>query len=83
VALGAGHAAIDQRQLDILDGRGARQQIEALKDEAQHVTAQHRQLRAVEAAGRNALEQIVAGARHVETAKNVHRRRLAGAGRVP
>jgi hypothetical protein len=37
-------AAVEQRQLDVLQRRGARQQVEALEDEAQVVAAQQRAL---------------------------------------
>ena len=37
-------AAIDQRQLDVLERRGARQQVEALEDEAEIVPAKERAL---------------------------------------
>ena len=40
--LGGRHAAIDQRQLDVLDRRGARQQVEALEDEADEMAAEQR-----------------------------------------
>ena len=39
--LGAGHAAIDQRQFDVFQRRGARQQVEALEDEAEEMAAEH------------------------------------------
>ena len=47
-ALAGRDAAIDQRQLDILGGRGARQQIVALEDEADIEVAQRRAAAAVE-----------------------------------
>ena len=43
------HAAIDQRHLDVLQRRGARQQVEALKDEAKEVAAKQRPLVAAQA----------------------------------
>ena len=42
-------AAIEQRQLDILERGGAREQVEALEDEAEIAAAQQRALVAVEA----------------------------------
>ena len=40
--------AVDQRQLDVLERRGPRQQVEPLEDEAEVVAAQQRALVAVE-----------------------------------
>ena len=77
--LGRRHAAIDQRQLDILDRRGARQQVEALEDEAEEMTADPRLMAGVEVADADAVEGIGAGGRPVEAAQDVHRRRLARA----
>ena len=53
-ALAAGRPAIDQRQLDVLDRRGARQQVEALEDEAEVMPAEQRALVAVEPAAASA-----------------------------
>ena len=80
--LAAGRAAIDQRQLDILGRRGARQQIVALEDEADIEVAQVRAAVAVEPAGVDAVEAVAAGGRRIEAADDVHRRRFARAGRA-
>ncbi len=74
-------AAIEQRQFDILQRRGARQQVEALKDEAQVVAAQQGALVAVEAFDMDAAKQVVAGSRRVEAAEDVHRGGFAGTAR--
>ena len=79
---GRGHAAIDQRQLDILGGGGARQQIVALEDEADVQIAQDGAPAAIELAGVDAEKRVAAGARRIEAADDVHRRRLARAGRT-
>jgi hypothetical protein len=50
-------AAIEQGQLDILERGGAREQVEALEDEAEIFAAQQRALVAVERLDMDALEQ--------------------------
>ncbi len=77
------HAAIDQRQLDILRRRGARQQVVALEDEADMEVAQRGAAAAVEPAGIDAEEAVAAGGRRIEAADDVHRRRLARTRKVP
>ena len=52
-----GHAAIDERQLDIFDGGCARKQIESLKHETEKVPAQERTLAACQRANVDALEE--------------------------
>jgi len=47
--VGARHASIEQRQLDVFEGRGAGQEIEALEHEAERAVAQAGQLVAREA----------------------------------
>ncbi len=42
--LGGGHAGIDQRQLDVVQRGGARQQVEGLEDEADFLVADAGQL---------------------------------------
>src|SRR5690606_21983196 len=48
--LGRRYPLVDQRQLDVLERRGARQQVEALEHEADVMTAEQRPLVAVERA---------------------------------
>jgi sarcosine oxidase gamma subunit len=52
------HAAVDQRQLDVLERRGAGQQVEALEHEAEEVPPQQRALAARQGADVDALEQV-------------------------
>ena len=52
--------AVDQRQLDVLERRGARQQVEPLEHEADVVAAQQRELVAVELAHVHAAEEVLA-----------------------
>ena len=47
-AFGGRYPAVEQRQLDILQRRGAGEKIEALEDEADEVAAEQRMLVAVE-----------------------------------
>ncbi len=78
-ALPVAHAAIDQRQLDILDRRGAGEQVEALEHEAEIMPAQQRALLAVEPPDLDAVEKVAAARRLIEAADDVHGRRLARA----
>ena len=82
MTLAGGDAAIDQRQFDILHRGGARQEIVALEDEADIEIAQHGAAVAVETASIDAHETVGSGRRCVEAADDVHRRRLARAGRT-
>src|SRR3546814_20907564 len=70
-------AAIEQRQLDILERARARQQVEALKHEAEILAPQQRALIAVEPFDMMATEQEFALGRHIEATEDVHRSRLA------
>ena len=75
-----GNALIDQRQFDVLKGCGARQQVEALKDEPQKMPPQQRPLIAVKPSDIGAEQQVLAGSRRIKATQNVHRTRLARAG---
>ena len=77
--LGRRHAAIDHRQLDVLQGRQPRQQLEGLEDEADAPVAELRQLVVAEGADVVAREAVVAFRGPVEAAQDVHQRRLARA----
>src|SRR6185437_10137223 len=68
---------IDQRQLDIFQGAGARQQIEALEDEAQLAATDGRQLGLGQRADIGAVEQVAAGGWPVQAAQDGHQRGLA------
>src|ERR1051326_1180263 len=73
--------AVQQRQLDVLDRRRAREQIEALKNEADLRVANDGALVAIELRDVDSVEQVRSGRRTIEAAEDVHQRRLAGAGR--
>ena len=68
---------IDQRQFDILDGAGPSKQIVALKDKAEFSAADAGQCGLRQSGDVDALEQILAARRLVETAQDRHERRLA------
>ena len=75
------HAGVDQRQLDVVERRRARQQIERLEHEADLFVADPRQLVVVHLADLFAVQQVRALARRVEAADEIHERRLARPGR--
>ena len=79
VPLGGGDPGVEQRQLDVLQRRGARQQVEVLEDEADRLVAEVRQLVVGEAGDVLPLQQVAAGGGAVEAAEQVHQRRLARA----
>ncbi len=69
-----------QRHHDVLQRRGARQEVEALEDEAQLLGPHQRPLVRRQAAHLLAVEPELAGAGPVEAAQDVHQRGLARAG---
>jgi hypothetical protein len=77
MAFGGGNAAVDQRQLHVLERGGAREQVESLEHETEIVATQARPLVAVEGADVDAPERIGAAARRVQAAKNIHDSGLA------
>jgi hypothetical protein len=82
VALRGALAAVEQRQLDVLLRRGARQQVEALEDEAQVAPPQPGALVARQALHLDTLEGVAARRRHVQAAEQVHHGGLARAARA-
>ena len=74
--------AVEQRKLDVLDCRSAREQIEALKNESDFRVANHSALIAIELRDVDAVEHVGAGRRTIETSDDVHQRRFAGTGRT-
>ena len=74
-----GHAAVDERQFDVLDRRGAGEQIVALEHEAEVVAPEQRALIAGQPGDIDAVETVAAGGRPVEAADDVHGGGLAGA----
>src|SRR4051812_10352769 len=73
--------SVNERELDILDCRRAREQIEALKNEADLRVPDDGALVAIERRDVDAVELVRAVSGTVETPEDVHQRRLAGAGR--
>ena len=65
-------AAIEQRQLDVLERRRAREQIEALEHEAEVVPAQQRALIARQRSRRARPGTDTRPGRHIETAEDIH-----------
>ena len=81
LALGRLHAAIGERQLDVLvDGQVA-DQVEALEDEPDLAVADARPLGERQVGDRLAVEHVVAVGRRVEQAENRQQRGLAAARR--
>ena len=72
-----GHARVDQRQLDVVQRRRARQQVEGLEDEPDLLVPDPGQLVVVHLADLLAVQQVAALARRVEAADQVHQRGLA------
>ena len=75
------HAGVQQRQLDVLQRRRARQQVELLEHEADPPVADARERVARQVRDVLAGEPVAARRRRVEAADQVHERRLARAGR--
>ena len=76
-------AHVGERQLDVRERRGARDQVEALEDEADLAAAHARERRASSSVAHvDAVEPVPAARRHVEAADDVHQRRLARARRA-
>ena len=69
---------IHGRDLDIADGIQMRQQMIALEDETEMVSAQGRQLIGGQLPGRAPLDRVITARRSIQTAENVHQRRFAG-----
>ncbi|CRM50196.1 hypothetical protein [Pseudomonas sp. 24 E 13] len=73
---------IDRRHLDVFLGRCRRDQVVALKHEAERFAAQPGQFVAAQLGDVFPGEQVIAFARAVEATEDVHQRRLAGARRA-
>ena len=68
---------VEQRQLDVLDRRGARQQIEALEHEADGLVPDARELVGRQRRDIAAVHQDTAARRPIQAPEDVHERRLA------
>ncbi len=81
VTLGRLHlrpAVVEQGQLDVVERRGPRQQVEALEHEPDLLVADDGQLVLRHARDVLAVEEVVAARGAVEAPEDVHQRRLAG-----
>ena len=68
---------VKERQLDVLDGAGSREQIEGLENEANSTAADRRQLFFFERGDIDAFEQVTATGGTIEASDDVHQSRLA------
>jgi len=75
-ALLRGHARVNQRQLDVVEGTGARQQVEGLEHEPDLFVADPRQFIVGQIAHLLTVEPVFAPRRRVEAADEVHERRF-------
>ena len=73
---------VDQRQRHVVPRAGARQQVEALEHEAQHLAAQAREGRLAQARDVRALEAVAAAGGPVQAAEDGHEGRLPRARRA-
>ena len=71
-------AVVEQRQLDVVERRRARQQVEALEHEADLPVPDQRQLVLRHPRDVLAVEEVLAAGRPIEAAEDVHQRGLAG-----
>src|SRR5687767_11476168 len=75
-------AAIEHGQLDVFEGRGAREQIESLEDEADFFVSDLGELIAFQTGNIDAVELIAAFGWAIEAADRVHHGRFAGTARA-
>ena len=76
---GLGCIGVDQRELDVLHGRGAVQQVELLEDKTDAAVADSRSLGGPQARDDAATQGVLAFIRLVQQAKDVHQCRFARA----
>src|ERR1019366_3463440 len=76
-ALATRDPRVDERELDVLDGARPREQVEALKYEADRLVANVGQLSAAETRNLVAVEDVAPAGGPVEAAKDFHEGRLA------
>src|ERR1051326_4524089 len=81
VPLFARRAAINQRQLQILQRRGAFEEIVSLKHETDKITPEQCALIATQGTDIAASQVVVAASRRIQAAQNIHHGRFAGARR--
>ncbi len=73
-------AVINQRQLDVVERGGARQQIESLKDEADLFVADGGEIVIVELADQPARQPVFPARRSIEATDQIHKRGFSRAG---
>ena len=81
-ALGGRDAAIEQRQFHVLHGARAGEEVEVLEHETDAAVANRGERIAGKARNLLAGKKVLARARAVEAAEQVHERRFAGSGRA-
>src|ERR1700676_1130456 len=72
-------SGVGERELHVGDRAGARDEVEALEDEADLAAAQVREVVLVEAADIDSIDQVAAAGGYVKAAEDVHQRALAAA----
>jgi len=77
-----GPCRVEQRQLDVLERRCSRQQVEVLKNESDSLASDHRQLRLVQSRHVLAFQDVTAAGRPIEASQHIHQRRFARARRA-
>src|SRR5207253_11140363 len=70
-------ARVDQRHLDVVERRGARDEVVALEDEPDLLVPDPGELVIAEHGDVGVIEDVAAGRRYVEAAEDVHQRRFA------
>src|SRR5690348_4418595 len=82
LALVGGDTSVHERQLDVVQRRGARKQIECLEDESNLLVANARELVIRHSRHQRAIQPILTSRGRIEAADEIHQRRLARAGRT-
>src|SRR5687768_1902539 len=75
-------AGVHERELDVVQGRRAREQVERLKDEPDLLVSDARELVVRHGRDLRAVQPVFAGRRRIQAADDVHERRLAGSRRT-
>ena len=73
----SGYARIDQRQLHVVQRSGARQQVEGLKNKADFLVADARQLVVGHLADQVAVDVVLPARRRIQATDQVHQGRFA------
>src|SRR5262249_723853 len=76
----SGHPGIEEGNADVFDSRHAREQVELLKDESNLSIADTSHLVLPQGVDTVPSDRVASGTRAVQTADDIHERRLAGAG---